>query len=37
MTHQVAEYLAAGFAGHVGKPFRREALLAEVLRVAQRR
>jgi PAS domain S-box-containing protein len=34
MTHQVAEYLAAGFAGHVGKPFRRETLLAEVLRVA---
>jgi PAS domain S-box-containing protein len=33
MTDQVIEYLAAGFQAHVAKPFRREELVAEVLRV----
>ncbi|MGY6635127.1 MAG: histidine kinase N-terminal 7TM domain-containing protein [Alkalilacustris sp.] len=33
MTHQVAEYRAAGFAGHAGKPFRSAELVAEVQRV----
>jgi PAS domain S-box-containing protein len=30
MSHQVAEYLGAGFAAHVGKPFRREDLAAAI-------
>lgn len=40
MTHQVADYLAAGFAAHVGKPFRRDDLartLAQVVRPAAAR
>jgi signal transduction histidine kinase/CheY-like chemotaxis protein len=31
MSHQVADYLAAGFSAHVGKPFRREDLAAAIL------
>jgi PAS domain S-box-containing protein len=34
MTHQIAEYRAAGFAGHAGKPFQSAALSAEVARAA---
>jgi PAS domain S-box-containing protein len=30
MSHQVAEYLGAGFADHVGKPFRREDLATAI-------
>lgn len=30
MSHQVAEYLEAGFAGHLGKPFRREDLMRAI-------
>ncbi|WP_209426515.1 PAS domain S-box protein [Pararhodobacter sp. SW119] len=30
MQHQVAEYLAAGFVGHVAKPFRKAALAEEI-------
>jgi len=30
MDHQVAEYIAAGFAGHVAKPFRKETLAAAI-------
>jgi PAS domain S-box-containing protein len=33
MTHQIAEYFAAGFDGYVAKPFRAEALAAEIRRV----
>ncbi len=36
MTHQIAEYLAAGFEGYVPKPFRSEMLAAEIARVAGR-
>jgi len=36
MTHQIAEYRAAGFAGHVGKPFQSAQLVAEILRVAKK-
>ncbi|MGY6412101.1 MAG: histidine kinase N-terminal 7TM domain-containing protein [Alkalilacustris sp.] len=32
MTHQVAEYRAAGFAGHAGKPFQAARLVAEIQR-----
>ena len=31
MSHQVAEYLSAGFSAHVGKPFRREDLVEAIL------
>ena len=34
MTHQIAEYTAAGFAGHAGKPFQSAQLIAEVSRAA---
>ena len=34
MTHQVQEYLAAGFDGHVGKPVRLDRLAEEIARVA---
>ncbi|WP_232630553.1 GAF domain-containing hybrid sensor histidine kinase/response regulator [Methylobacterium sp. Leaf118] len=34
LPHQMAEYLAVGMQGHVGKPFKREALLAAVERWA---
>ncbi|MCB1396107.1 MAG: PAS domain S-box protein [Rhodobacter sp.] len=30
MDHQVAEYIAAGFAGHIAKPFRKETLAAAI-------
>lgn len=35
MTHQVADYLAAGFAAHVGKPFRRDDLARTLARVVR--
>ncbi|MFN3643021.1 MAG: PAS domain-containing protein [Gemmobacter sp.] len=37
MTHQIAEYYAAGFDGYVAKPFRSDALAAEIARVMERR
>ncbi|MBK5928174.1 hypothetical protein CCR87_12675 [Rhodobaculum claviforme] len=36
MAHQVAQYMGAGFAAHVGKPFRREDLARTLLRVLDR-
>jgi CheY-like chemotaxis protein len=36
MTHQVEGYLAAGFDAHVAKPFRREALIATLVRLSAR-
>ena len=35
MTHQIAEYRAAGFAGHAGKPFQSARLVAEILRLVR--
>ena len=35
MTHHITEYHAAGFAGHVGKPFQSAPLVAEILRVTR--
>ncbi|SEN71281.1 Signal transduction histidine kinase [Gemmobacter aquatilis] len=35
MRHQVAEYLAAGFADHVSKPFSRQRLLEVIARVTR--
>ena len=37
LPHQMSEYLAAGMQGHIGKPFKREALLATVEHWAGRR
>ena len=37
MTHQIQEYLAAGFDGHVAKPIRREDLMARLQLVAMAR
>ncbi|MGY6412254.1 MAG: PAS domain S-box protein [Alkalilacustris sp.] len=34
MAHQVADYFAAGFAAHVGKPFRREDLAVALAQLA---
>ena len=36
LPHQMSEYLAAGMQDHIGKPFKREALLAAVERWARR-
>ena len=35
MTHQIAEYRAAGFVGHAGKPFQSATLIAEILRAVE--
>ncbi|MFG5117744.1 ATP-binding protein [Methylorubrum sp. POS3] len=37
LPHQMSDYLAAGMQGHIGKPFKRDALLATVERWASRR
>lgn len=34
MTHQIAEYLLAGFVAHIGKPFRKEELARTLARFA---
>jgi PAS domain S-box-containing protein len=37
MQHQVAEYIAAGFAGHVAKPFRKRTLAEAIVRLGTAR